>query len=145
MEGSQIGSVMLSTCTFSMPFAPASWSLKVRGLVARLAVFSLAQLMRLPRIAMRVQHRCVEGSAVTSWHGVRLNEIAKLVGISQRVTFVEFRSIDSNYGSSWHFGRGMHPQTLLAYGMNGHTLYPDHEAPLRVYSAVKLGHKHVKY
>ena len=39
----------------------------------------------------------------------------------------------------------MHPQTLLAYGMNGRELYPDHGAPLRLYSAVKLGYKNVKY
>ena len=39
----------------------------------------------------------------------------------------------------------LHPQTLLAYGMNGHDLHPDHGAPLRVYSAVKLGYKNVKY
>ena len=29
--------------------------------------------------------------------------------------------------------------------MNGHDLHPDHGAPLRVYSAVKLGYKNVKY
>ena len=39
----------------------------------------------------------------------------------------------------------MHPQTLLAYGMNGHDLTDDHGAPLRLYSAVKLGYKMVKY
>lgn len=130
----------------SMPFVPASWSLKVGGMVARPAVFSLEQLMRLPRTEMRVQHHCVEGwSAVASWHGVRLSEIAKLVGISPGVKYVEFRSFDSNYWSSWDIGSGLHPQTLLAYGMNGHHLYPDHGAPLRVYSAVKLGYKNVKY
>jgi DMSO/TMAO reductase YedYZ molybdopterin-dependent catalytic subunit len=130
----------------SMPFAPANWSLRVGGLVARPAIFSLAQLMRMPRTEMRVQHHCVEGwSAVASWHGVKLSEIAKLVGISPRVKYVEFRSFDSNYWSSWDLGSGLHPQTLLAYGMNGHTLYPDHGAPLRVYSAVKLGYKNVKY
>ena len=29
--------------------------------------------------------------------------------------------------------------------MNGHALYPDHGAPLRLYSPVKLGYKSVKY
>jgi DMSO/TMAO reductase YedYZ molybdopterin-dependent catalytic subunit len=130
----------------SMPFVPANWSLKVGGLIAQPGVFSLQQLKSLPRTDMRVQHHCVEGwSAVASWQGVRLSEIAKLVGISPRVRYVEFRSFDSNYWSSWDLGSAMHPQTLLAYGMNGHQLYPDHGAPLRVYSAVKLGYKNVKY
>jgi DMSO/TMAO reductase YedYZ molybdopterin-dependent catalytic subunit len=39
----------------------------------------------------------------------------------------------------------MHPQTLLAYEMNGHSLRAEHGAPLRLYSAIKLGYKSVKY
>ncbi len=129
-----------------MPFVPANWSLKVGGMVARPTLFSLEQLKRLPRTEMRVQHHCVEGwSAVAPWHGVRLSEIARIVGVSPRVRYVEFRSFDSNYWSSWDLESALHPQTLLAYGMNGHRLYPDHGAPLRVYSAVKLGYKNVKY
>jgi DMSO/TMAO reductase YedYZ molybdopterin-dependent catalytic subunit len=38
-----------------------------------------------------------------------------------------------------------HPQTILAYGMNGGPLGPGHGAPLRLYAAVKLGYKMVKY
>lgn len=130
----------------SMPFAPEHWSLKVGGMVDRPMVLSLEQLKGLPRTEMRVQHHCVEGwSAVASWQGVRVSTIAELIGVSPRVKYVEFRSFDSNYWSSWDLKSAMHPQTLLAYGMNGHQLYPDHGAPLRVYSAVKLGYKNVKY
>ena len=130
----------------SMPFVPADWALKVGGAVARPALYSLEQLQTLPRTEMRVQHHCVEGwSAVASWQGVRLSEVARLVGVSPRAKYLEFRSFDSNYWSSWDLASALHPQTLLAYGMNGHPLYPDHGAPLRVYSAVKLGYKMVKY
>jgi DMSO/TMAO reductase YedYZ molybdopterin-dependent catalytic subunit len=130
----------------SIPSVPANWSLKVGGMVSRPTRFSLEQLQRLPRTEMRVQHHCVEGwSAVASWHGVRVSEIARLVRASPQAKYVEFRSFDSNYWSSWDRASAMHPQTLLAYGMNGHPLYPDHGAPLRVYSAVKLGYKNVKY
>jgi DMSO/TMAO reductase YedYZ molybdopterin-dependent catalytic subunit len=130
----------------SMPFPPRSWTFKVGGLVKRPLVLTLAQLQKLPRTEMRVQHHCVEGwSAIASWHGVRLSEIARLAGLDPRVKYVEFRSFDSGYWSSWDLGSGLHPQTLLAYGFNGRRLYPDHGAPLRVYSAVKLGYKNVKY
>jgi DMSO/TMAO reductase YedYZ molybdopterin-dependent catalytic subunit len=128
------------------PDVPDNWSLKVGGLVGKPAVLTLDQLRALPATAMRVRHHCVEGwSAVAQWHGVRVSEIAKLVNPDPRVRYVEFRSFDSNYWSSWDLGSAMHPQTLLAYGMNGHDLTDDHGAPLRLYSAVKLGYKMVKY
>jgi DMSO/TMAO reductase YedYZ molybdopterin-dependent catalytic subunit len=128
------------------PDVPDNWTLKVGGLVGQPAVLTLDQLRALPSTAMRVRHHCVEGwSAVAQWHGVRVSEIAKLVNPDPRVRYVEFRSFDSNYWSSWDLGSVMHPQTLLAYGMNGHDLSDDHGAPLRLYSAVKLGYKMVKY
>lgn len=129
-----------------MPVAPAGWALKVGGLVARPMVLSLEQLQRMARTDMRVRHHCVEGwSAVAAWHGVRVREIAELVGADPRASYVEFRSFDAGYWSSWDRESALHPQTILAYGMNGEELYPDHGAPLRLYSAVKLGYKMVKY
>jgi len=128
------------------PIAPANWTLKIGGLVQNPMILTLAQLQALPPTAMRVRHHCVEGwSAVAAWRGVRLNEIARLAEVDPRVRYVEFRSFDKNYYSGWDLASAMHPQTLLAYGMNGHTLGPDHGAPLRLYSAVKLGYKMVKY
>jgi DMSO/TMAO reductase YedYZ molybdopterin-dependent catalytic subunit len=129
-----------------MPLAPAGWVLKVGGLVARPTTFSLEQLQRLSRTDMRVRHHCVEGwSAVAAWHGVRLRDVAALVGADPWAPYVEFRSFDAGYWSSWDRESALHQQTLLAYGMNGAPLYPDHGAPLRLYSAVKLGYKMVKY
>jgi len=130
----------------SMPEVPPGWTLKVGGLVERPMLLTLAQIQAMARTDMRVQHHCVEGwSAVASWRGVRLREIARLARLDPRVQFVEFRSFDSNYWSSWDLASALHPQTLLAYCFNGHPLYANHGAPLRVYSAVKLGYKNVKY
>jgi DMSO/TMAO reductase YedYZ molybdopterin-dependent catalytic subunit len=39
----------------------------------------------------------------------------------------------------------MHAQTILAYAFNGRPLMPDHGAPLRLYSPIKLGYKLTKY
>ena len=129
-----------------MPFPPAGWTLGVGGLVAHPARFSLDDLLRMTRTDMRVRHHCVEGwSAVASWHGVRLREIAEAVGADPHARYVEFRSFDSGYWSSWDRDSALHRQTILAYGMNGENLLPDHGAPVRLYSAVKLGYKMVKY
>ncbi len=130
----------------SVPTAPADWSLSVGGLVERELVLTLDQLQKMPRTDLRVRHHCVEGwSAVASWQGVRVSEIARLAGLKPGVRYVEFNSFDNEYFSSWDLGSALHPQTLLAYGMNGHPLGPDHGAPLRLYSAVKLGYKMCKY
>jgi DMSO/TMAO reductase YedYZ molybdopterin-dependent catalytic subunit len=130
----------------SMPFAPANWTLKVGGLVDRPAVLTLDQIKKLPRIDMRIRHHCVEGwSAVAAWQGVPMRAIANLVGPQPAARYVEFRSFDAGYYSSWDMVSALHPQTLLAYGMNGDDLEADHGAPLRLYSAVKLGYKNVKY
>jgi DMSO/TMAO reductase YedYZ molybdopterin-dependent catalytic subunit len=129
-----------------LPVAPDNWTLKIGGLVMHPQVLTLDELRKMPRAAMRVQHHCVEGwSAVASWHGVRVSEIAKLAGADSRVRYVEFRSFDSGYWSSWDLPSAFHPQTILAYGMDGQPLLPGHGAPLRLYSAVKLGYKMVKY
>ncbi len=128
------------------PAAPEGWALVVGGLVERPLTISLKDLARLPRTRVRVRHHCVEGwSAVAAWEGVRLSEIARLVRPDRRARYVEFRSFEAGYYSSWDLESALHPQTILAYGMNGQPLPREYGAPLRLYSAVKLGYKMVKY
>ncbi|WNZ62443.1 molybdopterin-dependent oxidoreductase [Myxococcus sp. MxC21-1] len=130
----------------TVPLAPSGWALRVGGLVAHPTVLTLDTLQRLPRTDLRIRHHCVEGwSAVASWHGVRLSELARHVGADTRADYVELRSFDAGYYSSWDRPSAFHPQTILAYGMNGQPLTPGHGAPLRLYSGVKLGYKMVKY
>jgi DMSO/TMAO reductase YedYZ molybdopterin-dependent catalytic subunit len=130
----------------STPVAPANWILKVGGLIQHPLILKLDQLLDMPAAEMRVRHYCIDGwSAVASWRGVRVSEIAKVAGPDPRVKYVEFRSFDNGYWSGWDLASAMHPQTMLAYGMNGHPLQANHGAPLRLYSAIKLGYKSVKY
>jgi DMSO/TMAO reductase YedYZ molybdopterin-dependent catalytic subunit len=128
------------------PAPPQGWALQVGGLVQRPLVLSAADLQRLPRTRVRVRHHCVEGwSAVAAWDGVRVSELARLAGVDPRARCVEFRSFEQGYYSSWDLESALHPQTILAYGMNGAPLAREYGAPLRLYSAVKLGYKMVKW
>jgi len=128
------------------PLAPAGWVLKVGGLVDRPLALSLDDLMGMTRTDVRVRHHCVEGwTAVASWQGVSVSDIAARAGARRDAKCVEFRSFDMGYWSSWDRESAEHPQTILAYAMNGEPLSPGHGAPLRLYSAVKLGYKMVKY
>jgi len=138
------------------PEAPQGWTVSVKGLVAKPLVLSLAELRKLPRTDFRVRHHCVEGwSAVASWNGVRLSDLGRLCGADPRAGFVEFRSFEQGqpeeggplvrYSSSWDRESVDHPQTIVAYGKNGSPLTREEGAPLRLYSAVKLGYKMVKW
>jgi len=138
------------------PDAPLAWRLRVHGLVKRPLELTLADLRRMPVAQFRVRHHCVEGwSAVASFHGVRVSEIARLCGADPRAKFVEFRSFEQGqpdedadpvrYYSSWDRESAEHPQTILAYGRNGAAMTDEEGAPLRLYSAVKLGYKMVKW
>jgi len=129
-----------------VPLAPAGWRLRVGGLVERSRAFTLEELQRLPRTSYRIRHHCVEGwSAVASWHGVAVRDLAAVVGVRPEARYVEFRSFDDGYWSSWDRPSAFHPQTILAFGRNGEALAPPWGAPLRLYAAVKLGYKMVKY
>ena len=130
----------------SIPLAPEGWSLKVSGLCARPRSFSLAELRTMPSTEVRVRHHCVEGwTAVATWQGVKLSTLAEAVGVDPRAGYVDFRSFDEDYSSSWDRASATHAQTILAYGVDGHELTPARGAPLRLYAGVKLGYKLVKY
>jgi DMSO/TMAO reductase YedYZ molybdopterin-dependent catalytic subunit len=50
-----------------------------------------------------------------------------------------------DYHECWDRESALHPQTLVAYGMDGHLLAPAYGAPARLHSPVKLGYKNTKY
>lgn len=50
-----------------------------------------------------------------------------------------------DYHESWDLESALHPQTLVAYGKDGHLLPPAYGAPARLHSPVKLGYKSTKY
>ncbi len=134
----------------AMPMWDASvrgtWRLEVSGAVRTPLSLSLEELSGLPSISQRVNHYCVEGwLARAEWTGVRLSEIARRAGVTPDAQYVDFQSFDSDYHESWDIDSAMHPQTLVAYGLDGRFLGPGHGAPARVHSPVKLGYKNTKY
>lgn len=122
------------------------WTLEVSGMVDRPLKLTLDELQKLPRFTERVNHYCVEGwTAVEQWTGVRFSDLARLAGAHAAAHYVDFQSFDDNYHESWDIESAMHPQTVIAYGLDGRMLGPAHGAPARLYSPVKLGYKNTKY
>ena len=129
------------------PAARGVWHLEVSGAVRTPLSLSLDDLMKLPHITQKVDHFCVEGwNARAEWTGVRISDLARAAGgLTADAGYVDFQSFDDGYHESWDIASAMHPQTLIAYGMDGHMLGPQHGAPARLHSPVKLGYKNTKY
>jgi DMSO/TMAO reductase YedYZ molybdopterin-dependent catalytic subunit len=122
------------------------WRLEVSGAVRRPVSLTLDELMKLPRITQKVDHFCVEGwNARAVWSGVRVSDLARVVEPTADAQYVDFAGFDQDYHESWDMQSAMHPQTIVAYGMDGAMLGPGHGAPARVHSPVKLGYKNTKY
>lgn len=122
------------------------WALEVSGLVAKPMRLTLEDLQRLPRVSNRVNHYCVEGwTAVETWTGVPFTALANLVRPAPEAQYVDFQSFDDDYHESWDLDSAMHPQSVVAYGLDGKMLEPAHGAPARFYSPIKLGYKNTKY
>jgi DMSO/TMAO reductase YedYZ molybdopterin-dependent catalytic subunit len=129
-----------------LPPDPAGWSLEVGGLVRKPMRLTRAMLEALPRVSYTVKHHCVEGwTAIASWAGVPVSTVASLVEPLPAARYLRFDSFDQNYFNGWDLKSAMHPQTILSYAFNDRPLRPDHGAPLRLYSPIKLGYKLTKY
>jgi DMSO/TMAO reductase YedYZ molybdopterin-dependent catalytic subunit len=123
----------------------ADWRLSVEGLVARPGSFSLAELKRLPSRTQITRHTCEEGwSAIGEWVGVPLSRVLDAAGMLPEARFVSFYSYD-DWADSIDLLDALHPQTILAYAMNGRDLPVPHGAPVRLRVETQMGYKSMKY
>jgi DMSO/TMAO reductase YedYZ molybdopterin-dependent catalytic subunit len=123
----------------------ADWRLRVEGSVSRPRTFSLAELQRLPSRTQITRHTCEEGwSAIAQWTGVPLRSVLEAAGIQPSARFVQFHAYDA-WADGIDMLTALHPQTILAYGMNGRDLPIGHGAPLRVRVETQLGYKSMKF
>ena len=121
------------------------WRLTIDGLVARPSSFSLEDFKRMPARSQITHQACEEGwSFIAEWTGVPLSYVLNLVGISPKAKYVAYFAYDSAFDSV-DMPDAIHPQTLLAYGMNGEDLPTDHGAPIRMRVPRQLGQKSKKY
>lgn len=144
----------------------ASYSMPVAGLVEAPRTFTLADLKALPRRSQITRHDCVEGwSAIAEWTGTPLAQVLDIVRPKPEARFVLFHCFDryaTDYttetsdasndldGSPVFYGSigldaAVHPQTILAYAMNGNDLPVAHGAPVRLRVERQLGYKNTKY
>ncbi len=142
-------------------FDQSAWTLGVGGLYGRTddLVLTLDDIKALPRTEMITELKCIEGwSIIVQWAGVRFSDFAAkylpntidgsrpdVAGYLEKlVPYVSLSTPDNGYFVGWDMPSILHPQTLLAYEMNGAPLLPEHGAPLRLASPTKYGIKLLK-
>lgn len=130
----------------------ADYRLQVDGLVRRPLSLSLADLRSMPSRTQITRHDCVEGwSAIGQWRGTPLSRILDLAGLRDTANYIVFHCADTYgarnrpYYESIDLVDAFHPQTILAYDMNGEVLPEAHGAPLRARIERQLGYKHAKF
>jgi DMSO/TMAO reductase YedYZ molybdopterin-dependent catalytic subunit len=124
----------------------ADWQLTVEGMIERPSSFSLAQLKSYPRRSQTTILACEEGwSYIAEWIGVPLSHVLDVVGVLPQARYVVYYSIEPDWWESIDMADALHPQTYLAYGMNGGELPVGNGGPLRLRVPRQLGYKSVKF
>lgn len=133
----------------------SDWRLEVGGLVEKPLSLSRDELRAMPARTQITRHDCVEGwSCIAKWTGVPLSLVLDAAKVKPEARFVAFHCMDtierSLSGAVKYYGTidlidARHPQTILAYGLNGKALPVENGAPLRVRVERQLGYKMPKY
>jgi len=133
----------------------ANWRLQIDGLVNKPLSLSLDELRAMPSRTQITRHDCVEGwSAIGEWTGVPLGYLLMQAQLKPNAKYLMFRCADNLgqtrdetglYYESIDLVDAYHPQTIMAYAMNGQTLPVEHGAPLRLRVERQLGYKMAKY
>ncbi|MDP1768922.1 MAG: sulfite oxidase [Nitrospirota bacterium] len=135
----------------------ANWTLRICGLVERPQRFTLKDLRQLDAVTITAVVQCSgngrafhrpkvpgvqwERGAVgnAEWTGVRLRDLLAKAGVHAGAHHVQFQGADRPvvasvplFIRSIPLEKALHPDTILAYEMNGRPLPLLHGAPLRV-------------
>jgi DMSO/TMAO reductase YedYZ molybdopterin-dependent catalytic subunit len=123
-----------------------AWRLNISG-----QKLTLADLKTLPEFSQTTELKCVEGwSVITNWSGCRFRDFAKKYSPPAGAKYVSMLSEPADVDEELHYYVGLdlasclHPQTLLAWSMNGEDLTAEHGAPLRLIIPHKYGIKNIK-
>jgi DMSO/TMAO reductase YedYZ molybdopterin-dependent catalytic subunit len=137
----------------------ADWEVKVDGLVEHTLALSIADLRKLPSRTQITRHDCVEGwSCIGEWTGVPLRIVLAMAKPKPSARYCVFYCADPMtdtdndgvadddfYYESHDLLECTHPQTLLAYDLNGKPLPVANGAPVRLRAERTLGYKQAKY
>ena len=127
------------------------YRLRVHGLVENPVELSLDEVRELGRESHITMHNCIQGwSGIAEWTGLPFAKLIELVRPKPEARWVMFYAFgEGGEGGQYYDSHSLHdlrhPQSQLAYEMNGEPLPVPHGAPLRLRVENQLGFKQVKW
>ena len=136
------------TVAATMPrFDPATWRLRVEGLVETPLTLTYDELLRLPRAEQVSSFHCVTGWSVKDvhWAGVRFRDVLAGARPYPSAKVLTFVSAERPYVDTLSLSQAELHDAMLAYEMDGKPLRREHGAPARVVIPEMYGYKNVKW
>jgi DMSO/TMAO reductase YedYZ molybdopterin-dependent catalytic subunit len=87
----------------------------------------------------------VRRAYVAEWIGTPLHEVLKAAAVLPQARYLVYFSMERDWWDTIDMEEALHPQTLLAWAMNGGDLPVSFGGPLRLRVPRQLGYKNVKF
>jgi DMSO/TMAO reductase YedYZ molybdopterin-dependent catalytic subunit len=142
------GGWRIYTISGHMPvFDPATWRLKIGGLVEQPVSLSYDELRALPHVEQVSTFHCVTGWTVKDvhWGGVRMNDVLNAAKPLAAAHALRFVSMEVPYVDYLTLPQAELHDVMLAYEMDGQPLPREHGAPVRLIIPEMYGYKNVKW
>jgi DMSO/TMAO reductase YedYZ molybdopterin-dependent catalytic subunit len=136
------------TVAATMPtFDPATWRLRIGGLVEQPHELTYDELRALPQVSAVAASPCVTGWTVggVHWRGVRFKDLLAKAGPLPHAHALQFVSAEQPYVDYLTLDQANLPHVMLAWEMDGKPLLREHGAPVRVVIPEMYGYKNVKW
>ncbi|MEP7323530.1 MAG: molybdopterin-dependent oxidoreductase [Saprospiraceae bacterium] len=128
-------------------FDSKNWALTVTKKDGSKLKISLEDIMDLPKTEIVYDFKCVEGwDQISYWGGLKFSDFIEHFNLEEesKLQYVGLATPDEAYYVGIDMPSALHPQTMLAYEMNGQLLQLKHGQPLRLIIPVKYGIKNLK-
>ena len=136
------------TVAATMPiFDPATWRLRIDGLVEQPQELTYQDLLALPRAEQVSDFHCVTGWSVKNvhWAGVRFRDLLAAAKPLPTAGALAFVSAEKPYVDSLTLEQAHLPDVMLAHEMDATPLSRPHGAPVRVVIPEMYGYKNTKW
>nr|WP_294942931.1 molybdopterin-dependent oxidoreductase [uncultured Mucilaginibacter sp.] len=128
-------------------FVIEDWRLQVTKHTGETLSFTIDQIKALPKTEIVFDFKCVEGwDQIQYWGGLKMIDFMEHFDLAEetKMAYVGLMTPDKGYQVGLDMPSAVHPQTILAYEMNGQPIPMNHGAPLRLIIPVKYGIKNLK-